>query len=74
MNLNPGQKVTAIILHADVFSSSVDISLLPALVAKKKSVNIDLTRLVFHAKRWHNYSKCKKNPKKTNSLTLNFCS
>lgn len=38
VNLNPGQKVTAIILHADVFSSSVDVSLLPALVAKKKSL------------------------------------
>ncbi|XP_031144955.1 protein RRP5 homolog isoform X2 [Sander lucioperca] len=38
VNLTPGQKATAVILRVDVLSSCVHVSLLPKLVAKKKSL------------------------------------
>ncbi|KAI3352853.1 hypothetical protein L3Q82_019426 [Scortum barcoo] len=39
VNLNPGQKVTAVILHVDILSACVHVSILSKLVAKKKSLN-----------------------------------
>uniref|UniRef100_A0A7N8XW34 Protein RRP5 homolog n=1 Tax=Mastacembelus armatus TaxID=205130 RepID=A0A7N8XW34_9TELE len=38
VNLTSGQKVTAVILHVDILSSCVHVSILPKLVAKKKSL------------------------------------
>ncbi|XP_034544205.1 protein RRP5 homolog isoform X2 [Notolabrus celidotus] len=38
VNLTQGQKVTAVVLHADILSSCVHVSVLPKLVAKKKSL------------------------------------
>ncbi|XP_029990417.1 protein RRP5 homolog isoform X2 [Sphaeramia orbicularis] len=38
-NLMGGQKVTAVILHVDIQSTWVHVSILPKLVAKKKSLN-----------------------------------
>ncbi|XP_029361738.1 protein RRP5 homolog isoform X2 [Echeneis naucrates] len=39
VNLTPGQKVTAVILHVDVLSAFVHVSVLPKLVGNKKSLN-----------------------------------
>lgn len=41
-NLTSGQKVTAVILHIDMLSTCVHVSILPKLVAKKKSVSVTL--------------------------------
>ncbi|KAM3865426.1 protein RRP5 homolog [Diretmus argenteus] len=38
MNVTPGQKVNAVILHVDILSSHVHVSILPKLTAKKKSL------------------------------------
>uniref|UniRef100_A0A8C4IHY3 Protein RRP5 homolog n=1 Tax=Dicentrarchus labrax TaxID=13489 RepID=A0A8C4IHY3_DICLA len=38
VNLTPGQKVTAVILHVDILSTCVHVSILSKLVAKKKSL------------------------------------
>lgn len=38
-NLSLGQKVTAVILHIDILSTSVHVSILPKLLIKKKSVS-----------------------------------
>ncbi|XP_047435563.1 protein RRP5 homolog isoform X2 [Mugil cephalus] len=38
VNLTAGQKVTAVILHVDIFSACVHVSLLSKLVGKKKSL------------------------------------
>jgi len=38
--MTPGQKVTAVVLHVDVLSACVHVSIRPKLVAKKKSVSI----------------------------------
>ncbi|KAM8878573.1 protein RRP5 homolog isoform 2-T2 [Spinachia spinachia] len=38
VDLTPGQKVNAVILHVDILSSCVHVSILPKLVAKKKSL------------------------------------
>lgn len=40
VNLTPGQKVTVVILHVDILSACVHVSVLSKLVAKKKSVSI----------------------------------
>lgn len=40
VNLSPGQKVTAVILHIDILSSCIHVSILSKLVGKKKSVSI----------------------------------
>lgn len=40
VNLTPGQKVTAVILHVDILSTCVHVSILSKLVAKKKSVSV----------------------------------
>lgn len=40
VELTSGQKVTAVVLHVDILSSCVHVSILPKLVAKKKSVSI----------------------------------
>ncbi|XP_034095029.1 protein RRP5 homolog [Gymnodraco acuticeps] len=37
-NLSPGQKATAVVLHVDILSGQVHVSVLPKLVAKKKSL------------------------------------
>ncbi|XP_019939596.2 protein RRP5 homolog [Paralichthys olivaceus] len=39
VNLTEGQKVTAVILHVHILSASVHVSVLPKLVAKKKSLS-----------------------------------
>ncbi|XP_035493857.2 protein RRP5 homolog [Scophthalmus maximus] len=39
VNLTPGQKVTAVVLHVDILSASVSVSILPKLLEKKKSLN-----------------------------------
>ncbi|XP_076584082.1 protein RRP5 homolog isoform X2 [Chaetodon auriga] len=39
VNLTPGQKVTAVILHIDILSACVHVSVLSKLVGKKKSLN-----------------------------------
>ncbi|XP_044047429.1 protein RRP5 homolog isoform X2 [Siniperca chuatsi] len=38
VNLTPGQKVTAVILHVDILSACVHVSILSKLVGKKKSL------------------------------------
>uniref|UniRef100_A0AAQ4Q1H9 Protein RRP5 homolog n=1 Tax=Gasterosteus aculeatus aculeatus TaxID=481459 RepID=A0AAQ4Q1H9_GASAC len=38
VELTSGQKVTAVVLHVDILSSCVHVSILPKLVAKKKSL------------------------------------
>jgi len=38
--MTAGQKVTAVILHADTLSTCVHVSILPKLVGKKKSVSV----------------------------------
>lgn len=38
VNLTPGQKVTAVILHVDILSTCVHVSILSKLVGKKKSL------------------------------------
>ncbi|XP_030288280.1 protein RRP5 homolog isoform X1 [Sparus aurata] len=38
VNLSPGQKVTAVILHIDILSSCIHVSILSKLVGKKKSL------------------------------------
>ncbi|XP_041640703.1 protein RRP5 homolog [Cheilinus undulatus] len=38
VNLNPGQKVTAVVLHVDILSSCVHVSVLSKLVGKKTSL------------------------------------
>uniref|UniRef100_A0A671UBI5 Protein RRP5 homolog n=1 Tax=Sparus aurata TaxID=8175 RepID=A0A671UBI5_SPAAU len=51
VNLSPGQKVTAVILHIDILSSCIHVSILSKLVGKKKSVSITFlsyTALVQH--------------------------
>ncbi|KAF3843991.1 hypothetical protein F7725_016039 [Dissostichus mawsoni] len=37
-SLSPGQKATAVVLHVDILSGQVHVSVLPKLVAKKKSL------------------------------------
>lgn len=39
MNLVPGQKVTAVILHTDLLSTCVHVSILSRLLGKKRSVS-----------------------------------
>ncbi|XP_029285082.1 protein RRP5 homolog isoform X2 [Cottoperca gobio] len=38
VSLTPGQKATAVILHVDILSTCVHVSILPKLLAKKKSL------------------------------------
>ena len=38
--MTPGQKVTAVVLHVDLLSARVLVSVLPKLLAKKKSVSL----------------------------------
>lgn len=40
VNLVPGQKVTAVILHVDLLSTCVHVSILPKLLGKKKTVSV----------------------------------
>lgn len=42
VNLTSGQKVTAVILHVDILSTCVHVSILSKLVGKKKSVSVTL--------------------------------
>uniref|UniRef100_A0A3Q3IL63 S1 motif domain-containing protein n=1 Tax=Monopterus albus TaxID=43700 RepID=A0A3Q3IL63_MONAL len=46
VNLTSGQKVTAVVLHVDILSTCVHVSLLSKLVAKKKSVSVTLVNLM----------------------------
>lgn len=46
VNLTPGQKVTAVILHIDILSTCVHVSALPKLLGKKKSVSITFLNAV----------------------------
>lgn len=39
-HLTSGQKVTAVILHVDILSARVHVSILPKLLGKKKSVSV----------------------------------
>ena len=40
VTLTPGQKVSAVVLHADLLSARVHVSVLPKLLAKKISVSL----------------------------------
>lgn len=58
-NLTPGQKVTAVILHIDILSSSVHVSVLPRLLVKKKSVSVAFTNSISEQIIIHDCSKYK---------------
>lgn len=47
VNLTPGQKVTAVILHIDILSTCVHVSALYKLLGKKKSVSITFLNAIF---------------------------
>lgn len=46
VNLVPGQKVTAVILHIDLLSTCVHVSILPKLLGKKKTVSVTVVSSV----------------------------
>lgn len=40
VNLTPGQKVSAVVLHVDILATTVHVSVQPKLVSKKKMVSV----------------------------------
>lgn len=46
VTLTPGQKVTAVVLHVDILSTCVYVSVRPKLVRNKKSVSVTLPNAI----------------------------